>query len=69
MNHLENIPDSVKAGVAVSAPALQYFGIDVEQWTFILSGIVSILFIIEKIPMLLERGRKLLRWIKSLKKE
>ena len=55
----EHIPDGVKVGVSVSAPALTLFGIPLEQWTFILSAIVSLLFIIEKLPMLWARVKRL----------
>lgn len=61
----EHIPDGIKVGVSVSAPALTVAGVPLEQWTFILSAIVSILFIIEKLPMLINRVKQLYMKIKK----
>lgn len=65
----QDTSDVIKVGTAVSAPTLSLFGVPVEQWTFILSGIVSILFIIEKSPVLLIRIKALIQWIKNLRKK
>ena len=67
MTTLEQIPDTLKIGVSVSAPALAFLGVSVEDWTFVLSAIVSILFIIEKMPMLITRIKSLIQWIKKVK--
>lgn len=64
MNYLEQIPDTIKVGTAVTAPVLTMLGITVEEWTFILSGIVSLLFIFEKLPTLI---RKAVQFIKELR--
>lgn len=61
----EHIPDGLKVGVSVSAPALTVVGIPLEQWTFILSAIVSLLFIVEKLPMLINRIKQLYLRIKK----
>ena len=45
---LQQVPDSAKLSVALSSTALTFMGISVEQWMYLLSGIVSLLFIIEK---------------------
>lgn len=65
----QEIPDGVKVGASVAAPVLNLFGIPVEQWTFILSGIVSVLFIIEKLPMLILRTKALIAWIRQALKK
>lgn len=66
MQVLEQIPDSVKVVTATSAPVMHYFfGVSVEEWTFILSAIVSILFIVEKTPMLIRRVREFREWWKN----
>lgn len=45
---IQNIPDSVKV-VAATAPSMaSLFGLTVEEWQFVLSAIVALLFIIEK---------------------
>lgn len=61
----EHIPDGVKVGVSVSAPALTVAGIPLEEWTFILSAIVSILFILEKLPMLIHRMKNVVAKIRK----
>lgn len=50
MQYLDQVPDSLKVVAASAAPALTLMGFTLEEWTFILSGIVSLLFIIEKLP-------------------
>lgn len=50
MTILEQVPDSLKVTASVSPTVIHFFGVPVEQWMFILSGVVSLLFIIEKIP-------------------
>lgn len=45
---VNQVPDSVKVAIATSSAALTFFGISVEEWMYILSGVVSLLFIIEK---------------------
>lgn len=53
--HATNVPDVIKVAVATGSTALTFFGIPVEQWMYILSGIVSIMFIIEKLPTFFKR--------------
>lgn len=53
--HATNVPDVVKVAVATGSSVLTIFGIPVEQWMYILSGIVSLLFIIEKLPIVFKR--------------
>ena len=66
---IQNIPDSIKVMTAVAAPGLSLMGISIEEWTFILSGIVSVMFIVEKFPMLFNRAASLYRWIKNGRKK
>ncbi len=62
-HYIEQVPDAVKAGVAVSSPVLALFGYPVEQWGFVLSAIVALLFIVEKLPMFITRLWQLKEWI------
>lgn len=62
---LENIPDAAKVATAVSAPVLTIFGVSVEQWTFVLSAVVSLLFIIEKLPVFIRRCKEFYKVIKN----
>lgn len=55
----EHVPDGIKVTASLSAPALTVAGVSLEEWTFILSAIVSLLFIIEKLPMLWGRIKKI----------
>ena len=68
MQYLENVPDTVKVATAISAPMLSVLGVSVEEWTYILSAIVSLLFIIEKLPVFLSRCRAFISWIREKKK-
>lgn len=45
----ETIPDSVKVAAAGAAPMASLFGLTAEEWSFVLSSIVALLFIIEKL--------------------
>ena len=64
---MQQIPDTLKVGTALSAPILTFLGISVEQWGFALSAIVSILFIIEKLPNLCRTLVRLYRYVTSKK--
>lgn len=64
---LDQVPDGVKVAGAMTAPVLTFLGITVEDWTFILSAFVSILFIIEKLPMFINRVRAFIRWMREAK--
>lgn len=56
---LEQVPDSVKISTSAITPVLAFAGVPIEQWVFVLSAILTCLFIIEKIPKVVES----LRWI------
>lgn len=62
---LASVPDSVKIGIATGSSALTLFGVSVQDWMYILSAIVSILFIIEKAPVLFVRAKEFWNWIKN----
>lgn len=65
-NYNEQIPDTIKVVGATSAPILTYAGFPIEQWGFALSAIVSVLFIIEKIPVVFLRCKTFFKWIYAL---
>ena len=67
MQYLDQIPDGVKITGAVAAPVLTFLGVSVEQWTFVLSAIVSILFIIEKLPIFIRRCKEAIQWIRDVR--
>ena len=64
MQILEQIPDQYKVAASVAAPVLTIFGVTLEEWTFILSGIVSLLFIIEKLPKVIKVVKQFWEWLK-----
>lgn len=68
MDVSNHVPDTVKVAASVSAPTLHFFGITVQEWTYVLSAIVSVLFIIEKLPVLITRLKSLWNWIKRARK-
>lgn len=47
---VEQVPDSAKITSVAITPILSIFGVPLEQWVYVLSAIMTILFIIEKIP-------------------
>lgn len=62
--HLASVPDSVKLTLATGTSALTLFGITVQDWMYIGSAIVSILFIVEKSPIFIERVKELYSWLR-----
>lgn len=69
MEVYERIPESAKVAAALGPAALRLFGIPLEQWILILSTVVSILIIIEKIPKAYEAIRTLIKKIRNVKVE
>lgn len=65
MQVLENVPDSIKVAVSVS-PSVSYvfLGLPLETWTYVLSAIVSVMFIIEKLPVFIQRVKQFYNWIR-----
>jgi hypothetical protein len=63
------VPDTLKVSTAVAAPVLTFLGVSVEQWTFILSAIVSFLFIIEKLPVFIQRCKSFIEWMRDVRRE
>lgn len=64
MNFLEQVPDSAKVAASAAAPVLSIFGVAVEQWGYVISAIVGILFIIEKIPVVAKSINTIMNWWK-----
>lgn len=67
MNYLEQIPDTAKVAATAAAPALTFLGVEVEQWGYIISAIVGVLFIIEKLPVAAKSIETLINWYKKKK--
>lgn len=65
MTIYENIPESAKLTTAIGPAALSLFGVPLEQWVLVLSAIVSILIILEKIPKAIDSLKNLKRRFSS----
>lgn len=62
---LQTVPDTVKVAATAAAPALTFLGVQVEQWGYVISAIVGILFIIEKIPGAAKNISLFVEWVKN----
>lgn len=69
MKYLQEVNDTAKVALATGAPALTLFGYPVETWGYVLSAIVSLMFIIEKIPVFVLRMKQFKRWINGKREE
>ncbi len=65
LTFLKSTPETLKVGAALSAPGLQLLGATVEEWAFILSGIVSLLVILEKFPVVTKRAKNIGNWMRN----
>lgn len=65
----DHIPDSLKLTAATSPTVLNLWGIPVEQWMFIASAVVSIMFVIEKAPVCIRNIKIFINWIKDVKQK
>ena len=57
-DYLENIPDSAKLIAAGVPPMASVLGLTVEEWSFVLSGILALMFIVEKLYRFYKWARK-----------
>lgn len=69
MTVLNQVPDSLKVSAATSPTVLIMWGIPIEQWMFVASAVVSIMFVIEKAPVCIKNIRTFINWIKSVKRK
>lgn len=65
MQVLEQIPDTAKVAATAAAPVLTFLGVSVEQWGYVISAIVGLLFIIEKLPVAAKSIETLINWYKK----
>lgn len=63
----EQIPDSVKLASVTTPSIMTLWGIPVEQWMYVASAIVSVMFVIEKAPIVVRNIKTFIRWAKSVK--
>ena len=47
---VKQVPDTVKVGASIAPSSLALLGLPVQEWALLLGAIVSLLFIIEKLP-------------------
>jgi len=55
---IEQVPDSAKVLAAGVAPMASLMGLTVEEWSFVLSGVVALLFIVEKLYRFYQWARR-----------
>lgn len=65
IQQIENISDTAKLVTATTTPVLSMFGVPIEQWVFVLSAILTVLFIVEKLPKALDSVRRMYRWMRG----
>jgi hypothetical protein len=63
------IPDTAKVATAVSSSVLSLFGIPVQEWGYVLSGLVAIVILLEKSPIVIQRIKSLWRWMHVRRKK
>lgn len=65
--YVEQTPDSIKIAVAAAPPVGTYiFGLSLQEWTYVLSILLTILFIIEKIPKAYASVKLIINKIKKM---
>lgn len=62
---VRNTPETIKIAAAVAPPGLSLLGASIEEWSFILACIVSIVVIIEKLPVVIKRATSFVEWMKN----
>lgn len=67
MDVFERVPEAAKVSAAVGPAALTLMGMPLEQWILILSAIVSILVIIEKLPKVIHSIKNIVDWIRGVR--
>ena len=63
---LAQVPDNLKVGVSIAPAALTLFGIGLQDWVYITSAIVSLMFVIEKMPVVIKRFKEFGNWFLCL---
>lgn len=67
MQILEHIPDSLKIAASTGPSVVTLFGIPMEQWTYVASAVVSVMFVIEKMPVMIKRLKEFYAWMREVK--
>jgi hypothetical protein len=67
MNIYEQVPESAKLSTAIGPAALSILGMPLDQWVYVLSAIVSLLVIVEKLPKVIQSIKSLKDWITGKK--
>ncbi len=63
------VPDSAKLTAIAAAPVLTILGMSLQEWTYVLSAIVSLFFILEKLPMVITRIKTFKKWIVNVRRK
>lgn len=62
---VKSTPETIKVAAAITPPGLHLLGASVEEWSFILACIVSVVVIVEKLPVVAKRIKEAARWMKN----
>lgn len=65
MDIYERIPEAAKVGTALGPAALTLMGIPLDQWLLILSAVVSLLIIVEKLPKAIHAIKNIVEWVRG----
>lgn len=69
MNIYEHVPESAKLSTAIGPTALSLLGIPIDQWVYVLSAIVSLFVIVEKLPKVVHSIKSMKDWIQGKKND
>ena len=61
----EKIPETAKVTTAVGPAVMTLMGMPLDQWILVLSAIVSLLVIIEKLPKVITAIQNIVQWVKG----
>ncbi len=63
---VKETPESIKVTAAIAPPGLSLMGASIEEWSFILACIVSLIIIVEKLPVVVKRITAFIDWMRDV---
>ncbi len=69
MNIYEQVPESAKLSTALGPAAFSLMGMPLEQWVYVLSAVVSLFIIIEKLPKVVHSIKSMKDWLTGKKND
>lgn len=65
MKYAEHIAEAAKAAPPVAVTGLTLFGIPLQEWILMGTGLYTLFLIIDKLPVVIDRFTAFGRWIKE----